>query len=175
MTGQLSGVPRLYVAAALSAHAEATLSRAQSHYLAHVLRLRAGSTVRVFNATDGEWLAYIVAAKKAVTIRCERHLAAAKPPLAVLVGSLFLPLAHAPNYKLAISCDRPVTRRPRCGSAPSAGSRWGASSGPGSRAAARAATAARNVSGCNTLKILETIFRRARIPRRAIKRQENHE
>src|SRR5205814_6877765 len=82
-------------------------------------------------------------------------LTAAQPTLAFLVGPLLLPLAHAPNYKLAISCDRPVTRRPWCGSAPSAGSRWGASSAPGSRAAARAATAARNVSGCNTLKILE--------------------
>ena len=92
MIGQSSGVPRLHVAEALRADAEATLSGAQSHYLAHVLRLRAGSAVRVFNASDGEWLAYIVEAKKAVTIRCERHLDDAKPPPDI--DYVFAPLKH---------------------------------------------------------------------------------
>ena len=48
-------------------------------------------------------------------------IAGAQPPFAVLIGALFLPLAHAANYKLTISCDRPVTRHPRCDSVPTAG------------------------------------------------------
>ena len=49
MTEHQSGVPRLYIAAALSANAEATLNRAQIHYLIDVLRLKPGDPVRVFN------------------------------------------------------------------------------------------------------------------------------
>jgi 16S rRNA (uracil1498-N3)-methyltransferase len=92
MTEQKSAVPRIFVAASLAAGGEHPLGRAQGHYLADVMRLKPGDPVRVFNAADGEWLAYVVAAKKTVTIRCERHLAAATPPPDI--DYVFAPLKH---------------------------------------------------------------------------------
>jgi 16S rRNA (uracil1498-N3)-methyltransferase len=49
--------PRLYVAAPLAAGATVLLEADQTHYLAHVLRLKAGHPLLVFNGTDGEWKA----------------------------------------------------------------------------------------------------------------------
>ena len=49
--------PRLYVDAPLSAGADVALDRPQAHYLIHVLRLKTGDTVLVFNGRDGEWQA----------------------------------------------------------------------------------------------------------------------
>jgi len=51
--------PRLYVDIPLAAGASVTLARAQAHYLTHVLRLRAGEPVLVFNGRDGEWRAHL--------------------------------------------------------------------------------------------------------------------
>lgn len=51
--------PRLYVDAPLAAGATVTLERAQGHYLTHVLRLKAGQGVLLFNGHDGEWHANI--------------------------------------------------------------------------------------------------------------------
>ncbi|MFC3053482.1 16S rRNA (uracil(1498)-N(3))-methyltransferase [Kordiimonas pumila] len=46
------------------------LSQAQSHYLANVMRLKAGDTVALFNGKDGEWSAEITEAhKRAVTLK----------------------------------------------------------------------------------------------------------
>jgi 16S rRNA (uracil1498-N3)-methyltransferase len=60
---------RLYVANDLSAAASITLERDQSHYLANVLRKRAGDEVLVFNGRHGEWLARIRdVTRKAVTL-----------------------------------------------------------------------------------------------------------
>jgi 16S rRNA (uracil1498-N3)-methyltransferase len=47
--------PRLYVEAPLRAGATVSLDRAQAHYLTHVLRLKAGQPVLLFNGRDGEW------------------------------------------------------------------------------------------------------------------------
>lgn len=52
--------PRLYVDAALHEGASVTPSDAQTHYLLHVMRLRAGDAVRLFNGRDGEWAANVV-------------------------------------------------------------------------------------------------------------------
>ena len=94
MTEHQSGVPRLYIAAALSANAEATLNRAQIHYLIDVLRLKPGDPVRVFNPSDGEWLAHLIAAsKKGAVIRSSRHLAAATIPADI--DYVFAPLKHS--------------------------------------------------------------------------------
>jgi 16S rRNA (uracil1498-N3)-methyltransferase len=49
--------PRLYVEAALAAGTSVALDRAQGHYLTHVLRLKAGQGVLLFNGRDGEWRA----------------------------------------------------------------------------------------------------------------------
>jgi 16S rRNA (uracil1498-N3)-methyltransferase len=60
--------PRLYVGAALQEGAAVALDRAQGHYLTHVMRLKAGHRVLVFNGRDGEWAATIEAGKRAATL-----------------------------------------------------------------------------------------------------------
>jgi len=61
--------PRLYVDAPLAAGASVALEQAQAHYLAHVLRLKAGHGVLLFNGRDGEWRASLAAAgKRTVTL-----------------------------------------------------------------------------------------------------------
>lgn len=70
------------------------LEREPSHYLAGVLRLVPGDAVAVFNATDGEWLAYVTeVGKKAVKLRCERLSSAVRPPPDI--DYCFAPLKHA--------------------------------------------------------------------------------
>lgn len=46
---------RLYIDAPLSMHANVALNQDQSHYLLHVMRLKEGSRVALFNGHDGEW------------------------------------------------------------------------------------------------------------------------
>ena len=61
--------PRLYVEAALAAGACIALDRAQGHYLTHVLRLKAGQGVLLFNGRDGEWQASVAeGGKRMVTL-----------------------------------------------------------------------------------------------------------
>lgn len=50
---------RLYVEADLSAAASVGVSTDQAHYLQHVMRLKKGDTLALFNGRDGEWLAAI--------------------------------------------------------------------------------------------------------------------
>ena len=61
--------PRLYVSAPLGGGAAIALDRGQTHYLSHVLRLKPGHRVLVFNGRDGEWSATIEAGKRAATLR----------------------------------------------------------------------------------------------------------
>lgn len=49
------GLPRLFVPERLEAGGHVPLDAARAHYLANVLRLRAGARLRLFNAGDGEW------------------------------------------------------------------------------------------------------------------------
>ena len=56
--------PRLFVDAALAPGAEISLSPSQAHYLLHVLRLKPGARVLLFNGADGEWLAEVAEAGK---------------------------------------------------------------------------------------------------------------
>jgi 16S rRNA (uracil1498-N3)-methyltransferase len=66
------GKVRLYVEAALAAHARVETSEAQSHYLLHVMRARTGNRIRLFNGRDGEWLANIVnVTKRHCVLACE--------------------------------------------------------------------------------------------------------
>jgi 16S rRNA (uracil1498-N3)-methyltransferase len=86
--------PRLCVDLALSARADLTLPPEQGHYLANVLRLKAGDAVALFNGRDGEWLAYVTGiTKKAVSVRLERKTADVKPPPDI--DYIFAPLKHA--------------------------------------------------------------------------------
>lgn len=47
--------PRLFIEADLGVDRPLTISGPQHHYLAKVLRLGAGATVKLFNGRDGEW------------------------------------------------------------------------------------------------------------------------
>ncbi len=49
--------PRLFVDTPLETGGEVALHPAQAHYLSHVLRLKPGDRVLVFNGRDGEWSA----------------------------------------------------------------------------------------------------------------------
>src|SRR5580698_10393805 len=60
--------PRLYVDAPLGGGAAVTLEPAQAHYLTHVLRLKSGDGVLVFNGRDGEWSAAIEAQRRGASI-----------------------------------------------------------------------------------------------------------
>jgi 16S rRNA (uracil1498-N3)-methyltransferase len=61
---------RLYVSDDLAEGAAIALEREQSHYLANVLRMKAGQPLLVFNGRDGEWRAEIEEiARKSVTLR----------------------------------------------------------------------------------------------------------
>ena len=60
--------PRLYVEAALKDGAVIELAKDQTHYLANVMRLKGGDTVRVFNGRNGEWLAQITEITKKMTL-----------------------------------------------------------------------------------------------------------
>lgn len=52
-------VVRLYVEGPLEADSSVHCTPAQSHYLVHVMRLKAGSDVELFNGCDGAWRATV--------------------------------------------------------------------------------------------------------------------
>jgi 16S rRNA (uracil1498-N3)-methyltransferase len=93
-SGSLQRTPRLYVPASLASGAAVVLKDQQAHYLLHVMRLQQGATFRLFNGTDGEWLAEIVATRKRdLALRCDRKLRDPSPPPDV--DYIFAPLKHA--------------------------------------------------------------------------------
>src|ERR1700722_6812724 len=61
--------PRLYVKESLEAGGLIALERGQAHYLTHVMRLKTGDGVLVFNGRDGEWHGIIETAKRAASLR----------------------------------------------------------------------------------------------------------
>jgi len=70
---------RLYVPLSFAQQHVLALDQAQSHYLAHVMRVREGDAIAVFNGQDGEWLAKVSAiAKKSVTLSLEECIAPQK-------------------------------------------------------------------------------------------------
>jgi 16S rRNA (uracil1498-N3)-methyltransferase len=70
------------------------LADAQAHYLANVLRMRAGDAILVFNGRDGEWRAILDAAgKKRWRLLAEAQMQA--QPAAPDLHYLFAPLKHA--------------------------------------------------------------------------------
>ena len=70
-----SSLPRLYVEERLSEGRELTLEGPQAHYLAGVLRLGAGSQVKLFDNVSGEWRGEVTeAGKRRVSLRITQHL-----------------------------------------------------------------------------------------------------
>lgn len=90
----MKDTPRLYVAEKLAERAEHFLAQDQAHYLRDVMRLKPGDPVRLFNAEDGEYLAYLgTVTRKTVSVIAEKKLAeAAAPPD---IDFIFAPLKHA--------------------------------------------------------------------------------
>ena len=60
--------PRLCVDAPLASGAAVMLEPAQAHYLTHVLRLKPGAGVLVFNGCDGEWTAALEPARRGASL-----------------------------------------------------------------------------------------------------------
>lgn len=70
-----STTPRLMLDVDVSQNAIVTLNPDQSHYIARVMRLKAGDTLRIFNGHVGEWLARIeTSSKNALTLVCMQQL-----------------------------------------------------------------------------------------------------
>jgi 16S rRNA (uracil1498-N3)-methyltransferase len=70
------GKVRLFVEAPLLECARLPLTPAQSHYLLHVMRVRIGDRVSVFNGRDGEWLARIAeVTRRDCAAECEAKVA----------------------------------------------------------------------------------------------------
>jgi 16S rRNA (uracil1498-N3)-methyltransferase len=94
------GRVRLYVEAPLGEGARVEASEAQTHYLLHVMRAKAGNRVSLFNGRDGEWLAHIAEiTKRGCRLVCERQTRAqtATPDLWLC----FAPIKKTPSDYLA--------------------------------------------------------------------------
>lgn len=106
---------RLYVDSDLGAGTRVSLSEDQAHYLLHVLRLKAGTALLVFNGRDGEWLAEISEVKKrAATLTIQDCLRQQTP--ANDIDYLFAPLKRSrldymvqKAVEMGVSRLRPVT------------------------------------------------------------------
>jgi 16S rRNA (uracil1498-N3)-methyltransferase len=71
---EAGGKTRLYVTADLGANMAVALDEGPSHYLLHVLRVKAGNRVLLFNGRHGEWLAEIgQISKRGVTATCREQ------------------------------------------------------------------------------------------------------
>jgi len=86
--------PRLYVDAPLGAGMALSLQGPQAHYLLHVLRLKSGDAVLVFNGRDGEWRASLAgASKRAATLTVEERTRSQPAP--ANLHYWFAPLKHS--------------------------------------------------------------------------------
>lgn len=66
---ELRHTPRLYIDTALGSGQMVEPTSGQTHYLQHVLRLKAGDVVRLFDGRSGEWAANVAGlTKKTVTL-----------------------------------------------------------------------------------------------------------
>jgi 16S rRNA (uracil1498-N3)-methyltransferase len=62
--------PRLHLPDRLSAGRVVAVAADRAHYLRHVLRLREGATVRLFNGDDGEWRSAVASlGRRELTVR----------------------------------------------------------------------------------------------------------
>jgi 16S rRNA (uracil1498-N3)-methyltransferase len=83
------------VTARLQGGAEIALSPEQSHRLVHVLRAAAGDALAVFNGSDGEWRAELVAAgKRGATVAVRERLREQAPDSDLWL--LFAPIKRGP-------------------------------------------------------------------------------
>ncbi len=85
---------RLFLDMPLAAGAVVEPARAQAHYLKHVIRLKTGDAILVFNGRDGEWRAVVrEAGRKSCKLEIEAQTRA--QPHAPDLDFLFAPLKQA--------------------------------------------------------------------------------
>jgi 16S rRNA (uracil1498-N3)-methyltransferase len=71
---------RLFVETPLSQDAVLTIDGAQAHYLLNVMRMKAGTVLKLFDDATGEWAAEVVAiAKRDITLSVTTHLRPREP------------------------------------------------------------------------------------------------
>jgi 16S rRNA (uracil1498-N3)-methyltransferase len=71
---------RLFVRETLSQDAMLTIGGAQAHYLLNVMRMKAGTVLKLFDDMTGEWAAEVVAtAKRDITLSITDHLRQREP------------------------------------------------------------------------------------------------
>lgn len=88
-----ASTPRLFIDQPIGIDVAATIDGPAAHYLLHVMRLKAGDPVLLFDGKSGEWLARIEdAGKRAATLRIDRQTR---------------PLEHVPDLWL---CFAPVKK-----------------------------------------------------------------
>ncbi|MCF6274905.1 MAG: 16S rRNA (uracil(1498)-N(3))-methyltransferase [Robiginitomaculum sp.] len=89
-------LPRLYVMESLERGDALSLGKSQSHYLARVLRRKIGDQVRLFNGSDGEWLATISQiSKQTITLSVDEEIRPYKSSPDIWL--LFAPIKHKRN------------------------------------------------------------------------------
>ncbi len=75
MTSAFPTSQRLFVETGLATGASVAVSVEQAHYLLHVLRMKPGEEIRLFNGRDGEWKASLGAeTKKGLMVAVEKPL-----------------------------------------------------------------------------------------------------
>ena len=101
---------RLFVESALAADVQLQVTDAQAHYLSHVLRMKEGDAVAVFNGQDGEWHATIATVRKkevVLTVYQQRKPHYAPPD----IWLLFAPIKHGRiDYLIEKATELGVTR-----------------------------------------------------------------
>ena len=89
-------LPRFFTPGIDPAAPTVTLSEEESHHARHVMRLRFGDVVGVFDGRGREWTASVqlVAARRVILALREPRAAAAEPPVAVTLGVAMLKGDH---------------------------------------------------------------------------------
>jgi 16S rRNA (uracil1498-N3)-methyltransferase len=110
-------VPRLYVDQPLGPDMAVLLATAQAHYVATVMRRRAGDSIALFNGRDGCWTALIERVdKRATLLRCQRQQSAQETPpdlwlLAAPLRKGRFEWVAEKACELGVSVLKPVTTR----------------------------------------------------------------
>ncbi len=93
---------RLYVEASLADGALVTLDPRQAHYVLHVMRLRPGDTVLLFNGQDGEWQARLDPADKKSSVFTLLSRLRPQPP----AGDLWLLFAAVKRARIDLIVEK---------------------------------------------------------------------
>jgi 16S rRNA (uracil1498-N3)-methyltransferase len=102
--------PRLLIAAPLAPGATIVLDADQAHYLASVLRLKAGDALLIFNGMDGEWKAHLALSGKRKAVAVIEAQTRPQTPAGNL-HYLFSPLKHARlDYMIQKAVEMGVSR-----------------------------------------------------------------